>query len=224
MSQFRTNIAALGSGGALIAAVIVALIALGGVVAVEGLPNSSNRASEGDVEVQAAVPETAAAARLASNALEAGLAPGPPAAKDADHAPQVPGRGHAGFAPGGTRGGTPQPLPPIAGLDGPPTLTPPLPGPPGPPHSPPPHHPPGHAPPPPPLPGAPAPVPNLLGAFGGLVSHLDETVHGVTGLSPGLPGTLSPITDPIDGTIGGHTGGNGSGPGATPQIPSIVRP
>lgn len=52
MNPLRSYIAGLGSGGALIAAVVVALVSLGGVVAVEGLPGSSKSASAQNVLVK----------------------------------------------------------------------------------------------------------------------------------------------------------------------------
>ena len=53
MPDLRTYIAGIGTSGALIAAVLVAFLALGGIVAINGLPESSDPASGGSVLVEA---------------------------------------------------------------------------------------------------------------------------------------------------------------------------
>jgi hypothetical protein len=208
MNHLRTYIAGLGSGGALVAAVIVALIALGGVVAVEGLPDSSHPASAEDVLVQNEVPGTdvSNAPSIASGAQGRGRGrigenggKGPAKSDSRDGGPSF---GDTSVA------SAPQPLPAPSGSGGVPAPTPPLVEPP----SSPPHHPPHHNPaapqPPPPSP-LPVPVPTHDGPIGGLVGVVNETVRGATGIDPNLPGTIAPVTTPIDDIIGGLTSGQG---------------
>ena len=218
MTHLRAYIAGLGSGGALLAAVIIALIALGGVVAVETLPDSSRSASADDVLVQSGAPGTGESAETSSGsaaqARDRGRGHGNAGGGARDHRDHRSGAVHGG-APGfdGEAVGSPQPLPPTSPPSDLPTLTPPPSDedPPQPPEDPHPN-PPDPKPPKPPKSPVPVPVPSGQGPVGGLVGVVNETVRGAGGTDPHLPGTITPITNPIDEIIGGLTGGKGGVP------------
>jgi hypothetical protein len=219
MTHLRTYIAGLGSGGALIAAVIVALIALGGVVAVEGLPDSSHSASAEDVLVQNEVPGTdvtnAPSTQTGAQARGRGRIGGGTRGKPAQNAS---GGGGSRFGDAtATAAPVPQPLPPADVSDDLPSLTPPLADPPSSsPHHPPHHNPPPFQPPSLPPPTGPVPVPTEQGPVGGLVGVVNETVRGATGADPHLPEVLAPVATPVDDILGGLTHGGG---GNVPPLP-----
>jgi hypothetical protein len=217
MNHLRTYIAGLGSGGALVAAVIVALIALGGVVAVEGLPDSSHPASAEDVLVQNEVPGTDVSNAPSETGVQArgrGRIGDDNRNGPADNGSS--GDGHPSF--GDTPvAAVPQPLPSSDSSDDVPSLTPPPAEPPSsPPHHPPHHNPPGPQPHPPSPSPIPVPVPSQQGPLGGLVGVVNETVRGATGIDPHLPNVLAPVATPADDIIGGLTHGGG---GNVPPLP-----
>lgn len=197
MTDLRTYIPGMGSSGALIAAVVVAFFALGGIVAIKGLPESSDPASAGIVLVETGPRDDV-------TAVEASAAT---PAKRADVDPR-PGRDTSGGEPGGGGNdgnsppageGTPQPVDPSPAPTDPPGLTPPAPDPPDPSPQPQPPPPPNPQPQPPPTPPQPAPP---KGPVGGLVEGADGAVGDIVGFHPGIAEAVVPITGPIDGVIG----------------------
>ena len=178
MPHLRTYIAGLGTSGALIAAVLVASLTLGGIVAVNGLPERSEPASDGSVLVQVDQREGEAGTAVRATA-EA-----PPERRGDDASPATDGeRGGRGdeSVPGPTEG-TPQPVAPA------PTDPPGLTAPPNPPQQPPADS----KPPPPPRPAPPS------GPVGGLVEEADGTAGDIVGFHPGIAEAIVPITGPID--------------------------
>ncbi|MBA2523985.1 MAG: hypothetical protein H0V25_11760, partial [Solirubrobacterales bacterium] len=74
----------------------------------------------------------------------------------------------------------------------------------------PPSNPPSPSPPQPAQPAAVQPVPSgssNSGAVRGLVSGVEQTVDGVTGIDTNLGAATAPITAPLDNTIKGLLGG-----------------
>jgi hypothetical protein len=188
MRNFRTYLAGLGSGGALIAAAIVGIIALGAIVGIDGLPTSSADDNSSAVIVQSNAPEIAAAASVGPDAAPApDAAPGAAAAVAAATAPgAAPGAAPTGSGGSGSDDTLPTDPGDVPGGDGDGT------------------DPPG-------LPEPPPPTDNGTNDVGGVVDEVDETVEDVTGIDAGLGDATKGITDILDGAVGGLTGGEGLG-------------
>lgn len=183
MKTIRTYVAGLGSGGALLAAVVIGFVGLGAIVAFDGLPSTSASSDDATVIAESSAPETAAVAAAAP-------ASAPAAAPTAPAAAGVPGApGGGGTGGGGSAGGP----------DGAPGA-----GPPEPPGTPPPTE--------PTQPGGPAPAPaDPAGAVTGVIDAVDGTVEGTTGVDPDLGGKTGPITDILDEAVKELPGGRGLG-------------
>jgi hypothetical protein len=188
MTDLRAYITGIGTGGILVGAVVVAFVALGGLVAIKGLPGTSAPAGQ-----QAVVVESGRSAHAAQR-LEG---PDPGSLEDTRRPSGRRSSIRPSPAPKATGAPVPVPAPaPQPGPEGPPDgLTPPAATQPSPSPAPPP---PGPAPVP-----TPTPAPPQGGTITGLVAEIDQTV----GVSPGLSGLTEPVTIPIDETIGGLTGG-----------------
>ena len=68
--NLRGLVTSLGAGGSLIAAAICALVIVGGIIAVGGVPDSDARADSGDVVVPAATAKAPADDPVASRATQ----------------------------------------------------------------------------------------------------------------------------------------------------------
>jgi hypothetical protein len=192
MKTVRTYFAGLGSGGALLAAVIAGFLTLVALVAFDGLPSSSGDSDDGAVLVESNAPEIAAAAAATADGAPAAT-PATPATAGGGAAGAAGGDGDgAGTAPGGGGGSGP-------GGDGTNPSAPPPPGS-------------GSGPAPGPAPGG-----GGGGDVAGVVGEVDDTVTGTTGIDLGLGDKTKPITDAVDGVIDGLNGELD-----VPDLPRIV--
>lgn len=203
--DFRTLLPGLGTGGVLVALVVVAFVGLAGFVAFNGMPQRSSEASQSETLIPSTAPEVAATLAIDAGApadtpadVPAGAAAAAAAADPATAAPGAATPGGGNPATGGGGDGDAPPgigtgLPPVSGS-------------------------------PPASPADPAPAP-VEGGVGGVVQEVDDTVAGATGINPGLGGITKPITDPIDDTINGVTGDLGLGEVVPPvDLPDVKVP
>ena len=110
MTELRTYIAGIGSSGALIAAVVVAFFALGGIVAINGLPESSTTASGGSVLVETGPSADVTVAKAAADTrAQRGEIEGRSGRDSTGGSQGVRGKEGGSPRPGG---GTPQPVDP----------------------------------------------------------------------------------------------------------------
>jgi hypothetical protein len=202
MQRLRTYITGLGSSGALLAAAIVAFLAVGALVAIDGMPGSSADATDRSILVDTDAPEAAAAAAI--------LGAAPPAARP-DRAAAEAAAGPGGSGPGGAAGSFSGSGSEGNAGSGSGDGTGIVPG-----DS-------GAGPAPGPAPGAgPSPAPGGGPAStGDLVGEVDRAVGGATGLDLGLGEKTKPITDSVDKAVEGLTGGRL--PGGVPQLPGLPR-
>ncbi len=194
MRTIRTNIAGLGSAGSLLGAVIVAFVAVGAIVAFDGLPSATAGSDAGTVVVDNTnAPEIAAAS--AAGPGSAAPSATPLAAPASLAAPDAAGAG-TGSSPGSGQNGNPPPGQP----PGEPPVDPPV------------------------DPPVPPPDSVPVGDTAGAVNEVNDTVKGATGIDLGLGDTTKGLTDVIDGTIKDITGGRGLGVGKTnlPDLPKVI--
>jgi len=195
MRDLRTYITGMGSSGALLGAILIAFATLAGIVAFNGMPGgSTDQTGVGDDVFVRADP-----------------ALGAPAGPDRDRTrgnarDRSDSRGRT--SPGGDARSAPTPV-----AVEPPGSAPPATSDPEPPSRTDPPHPPSSEPPAPTPTPTPVQPPSQEGDLGGLVSEVDDTVAGATGIEPGLGSATEPITDPVDDVIKGLSDGSGLGVG-----------
>ena len=198
MTDLRSYIAGLGSSGALVAAVVVAFLTMGGIVAIKGKPQRSTMANDGAVLVEADARGEAKDAGATSEGRDQRAEAGAGRSRDGNGSSGNGGDAGAATPPGSG----PQPVQPPPGPTFPPGLTPPAPQPPAP--NPQPPDPPDPKPPTPPAAQPPKPpqaVPPPR-PVGGLIEGAEDAAGDVVGFEPGVAAPIAPITDPVDGVIG----------------------
>ncbi len=209
VTNIRTYVAGIGSGGAMLGAALAAFVALVAIVGVNGLPTSSAD-SKSDAILVSNAPEIAAASSVGPRAAPAATpAPGAAAAAAAGG-----GAGGSGGTAGGTGGGTnngggerlrygacqPSPTSPAASA----TATT----------------------------AARRPRPRrhrhrrraAQATSSNVVNQVDQAVTDATGVNLDLSGKTSGVTGAVDDAVGGVTGGKGLGLGQVdvPDLPRVI--